>query len=257
MNNIVCASLLTDDYVDIAQSLANNGEYSKAMNYINKALAVEPQNNKLQELKNDLLKMTGQNVTNNVASGYFATNPNVLEAENLRSQRNYPKAIVAYRKVLKENPNFTPAYLGLAVSFYELKNYQEAKQNLDIYLNKEPQADIAYMLRAKTNMNLGEPQSALRDIKSAQVYSNNLEYLLTEAVILAEQGKYSQAKDILENISDEIQIYTVFRYLGLCYYKLGNYKDAVLNFDRAIILFDDDKSILPMYNDAKRKCNEG
>lgn len=218
----VQASALTDDYIDIAASYVKDGKYSQALSYINKALAVEPQNFQLIEMKNDLLKVMGQNV------------------------------IVSQRPMTTGDE----IYLQNAIDCYNKKNFQGAKNNLDTYLNKQPKSDFAFMLRAKTNLNLGEPQSALRDIKSAEAIYSNSEYLLTEAIILTEIGKYEQAKKILTKISDNIQTYLVFKYLGICDYKLGDYKNAVMNFDRAIILFEDDKTILPMYNDAKRKNNE-
>lgn len=218
----VQASALTDDYVDIAASYAGEGKYSEALGYINKALNIEPQNFKLNEMKNDLLKVTGQNV------------------------------IISSRPMTTGDETF----LQNAIDCYGRKNFQGAKNNLDTYLNRHPKSDYAFMLRAKTNLNLGEPQSALRDIKSAEAIYSNPEYLLTEAIILSEVGKYEQAKKILTNLSENIQTYLVFKHLGICDYKLGNYKDAVLNFDRAIILFEDDKTILPMYNNAKRMSNE-
>ncbi len=216
------ASALTDDYVDIAASYVKDGKYSQALGYINKALAVEPQNFQLIEMKNDLLKVMGQNV------------------------------IVSQRPMTTGNE----IYLQNAIDCYNKKNFQGAKNNLDTYLNKQPKSDFAFMLRAKTNLNLGEPQSALRDIKSAESIYSNPEYLLTEAIILAEIGKYEPAKKILTKLSENIQTYLVFKYLGICDYKLGDYKNAVMNFDRAIILFEDDKTILPMYNSAKRMNNE-
>ena len=216
------AGALTDDYVDIAASYVKDGKYSQALGYINKALNIEPQNFQLIEMKNDLLKVMGQNV------------------------------IVSQRPMTTGNETF----LQNAIDCYNKKNFQGAKNNLDTYLNKMPKSDFGFMLRAKTNLNLGEPQSALRDIKSAEAIYSNPEYLLTEAIILTEIGKYEQAKKILTKLSENIQTYLVFKYLGVCDYKLGDYKNAVLNFDRAIILFEDDKTILPMYNDAKRKNNE-
>lgn len=216
------ASVLTDDYVDIAASYVKEGKYSQALGYINKALGVEPQNLQLLDMKNDLLKAMGQ------------------------------AAISSQRPAATGNE----PHLQAAVSNYERKNFQQAKNNLDTYLTKNPKSDFAFLLRAKTNLNLGEPQSALRDIKSAQAIYSNPEYLLTEAIILTEMGKYDQARKILTKISENIQTYMVFKYLGTCDYKLGDYKNAVMNFDRAILLFEDDKTILPMYNEAKRRYNE-
>ena len=57
---IAHAGALTEDYIDIASSYAKDGKYSQALGYINKALALEPQNSRLLEMKNDLSKIMGQ-----------------------------------------------------------------------------------------------------------------------------------------------------------------------------------------------------
>lgn len=251
---VVQASALTEDYIDIATSYVKEGKYIQALTYVNKALTIEGQNPVLLDMRNDLIRATGGSVY--TENNSFKVPVLFIEAEKFKSQKDYSRAVVFYHKVISENPSFSPAYLGLAVVNYEMKNFFEAKNNLNIYINNEPKSDFAYMLRAKTNLNLGEGQSALRDIKSADAIFSNPEYKLTEAIILTELGKYTQAKDILIQLSDELQIYIVFKYLGICDFKLGDYKNAVLNFDRAIILFEDDKTILPMYNEAKRRSNE-
>jgi len=247
----VFAGALTEDYIDIASELAQEGKYSQAMSYVNKALSVEPNNRRLIDMQNDLMLVMGQKTV--ISTNYTNGNETFLEAENLRFARDYSKAILLYKKNIQQNPNFAPNYLGLALANYEMKNFQEAKNNLDIYLNKEPKSDFAFMVRAKTNMNLGETQSALRDIKSADALFSNPEYKLNEAIILSEMGKYQQARDILNPLSENLHTFLIFKYLGICDYKLGDYKSAVLNFDRALILFEDDKTILPMYNEAKRR----
>ena len=251
---IAHAGALTEDYIDIASSYAKDGKYSQALGYINKALAIEPQNSRLLEMKNDLSKIMGQ-PSINFPSQASSSDVNYIEAENARIAKDYNKAISFYKKGISENPQFVPNYLGLAITYYEMKNFQDAKYNLDYYLTKEVNSDFALMLRAKTNMNLNNTQYALADIKAAGAINTNIEYKLTEGIILTEMGRYKEAREILNKVSLEIHTYIVFKYLGTCDYKLGDYKNAVLNFERAILLFEDDKTILPMYNDAKRRSN--
>ena len=256
---IVCgvcnASAFTEDYVDIAGSFVAEGKYSQALNYINKALMFENNNIQLREMKNDLTKiLSGGNVGE---VSIFERDFAFQQAEKFRLEKDFVKASMYYKKGIKENPEFASNYLGLAIVCYELKNFQEAKNNLNIYLAKEPRSDFGFMLRAKTNLSLGETPSALRDIKSADVLFSNSEYKLLEGIILTEMGKYSQARDILNKLSEELQLYSIYKYLGICEFRLGNYKSSVMNFERAIILFEDDKSILPLYNEAKRMSNEG
>lgn len=211
-------SALTDDYVDIASSLVQDGKYSQALNYINKAIEIDSTDKNLLDKRNSLYKLMGRSdLANSSKIAGIADNDLIYAVEN-----------------------------------YNAGRFKEAKVNLDNYLTKMPKSDFAYMLRAKTNMNLDESQSALRDIKSAQTISNNPEYRLVEALILYNNGKYAQSRDILDELSNDIQIYNVYKYLGLNNFKLGDYKAAVQNFDKAILLYDEDKTLMQTYNEAKR-----
>ena len=130
------AHALSEDYIDIASSYAQDGKYSQALGYINKALAIEPQNSRLLEMKNDLSKIMGQTAINFPSQSSLA-DVNYIEAENARIAKDYNKAISFYKKGISENPQFAPNYLGLAITYYEMKNFQDAKYNLDYYLTKE------------------------------------------------------------------------------------------------------------------------
>lgn len=216
--NFTLGSVLTDDYMDIASSYVQQGKYLQALNYINKALDIDSTDKKLSDMRTDLYKLLGRDDA-------------IFEFNNSQ---------------IGENP------LELAVLCYEQGKLREAKELLNRYLEQFPKSDFAYMLRAKINSQIDEMPSALRDIKSAQAISNNYEYELVEALILYNSGKFSQSRDILSKLADNIQIYNVYKYLGLCNFKLGDYRAAVESFDKAILLFDDDKTIMQTYNEAKR-----
>lgn len=79
----VHAGVLTEDYIDIASSYVKDGKYSQALGYINKALALEGQNSRLLEMKNDLSKIMGQ-PSINFPSQSSSTDENYIQAENYR-----------------------------------------------------------------------------------------------------------------------------------------------------------------------------
>lgn len=218
--NLSFCSDLTDDYIDIAASLVQDGKYSQALSYINKAIEIE-NTPKLYNMRNDLYKILGR------------------DDINLTFENQIPD-------------DHSSNYLKMAIACYDRGNFHEAKNNLNKYIELMPKSDFAYMLRAKTNMNIDETPSALRDIKSAQTISDNYEYRIVEAIILYKSEKFAQSRDILNELSNDVQVFNVYKYLGLNNFKLGNYKEAVANFDIALLLSDEDKTIMQTYNEAKR-----
>ena len=50
---------------------------------------------------------------------------------------------------------------------------------------------------------------------------------------------------------DKIQTSEVYKYLGMCDYAQNDYVNALMNFDKAIILSDEDKELISTYNDIK------
>ena len=68
--------------------------------------------------------------------------------------------------------------------------------------------------------------------------------------------RYQQAKDKLEKLTSDIQTAEIYKYIGLCYYGLGNYNEALNNLDKSILLFDDDKTVNSKYNEIKAKIGK-
>ena len=51
------ANEVVEDYLDIATSYADSGNYASAMDYLNKILSIEPSNKEVAGLKNSLMQM--------------------------------------------------------------------------------------------------------------------------------------------------------------------------------------------------------
>ena len=91
---------------------------------------------------------------------------------------------------------------------------------------------------------------------TAIALENSLDYRLLEGKILYNMKRYSQAKEKLEKLTDEIQTAEVYKYLGLCNAELGNYNEAIDSLDKSIILFDDDKLVNTKYNEIKSRIEK-
>lgn len=272
----VCANELTEDYFDIATNYCVYGKYTEALDYVNKILQAEPANSEAKELKNTLLRIMNPNVDSyltttdknlNQAFSYkkagnrqgFVSKlesmndfwSNYFLAEYYRENKNPQNAITYYKKAAELKPNYSQSYLGLGKCYIETKNYTEAKDILTKYLEYNKNSDIAFALRAEANMNLNYLADAEDDIKKALNIEQNISYLLTDAKIYYYKGNYEEARIKFNMLSRMVQTAEVYKYIGLCDYAQKDYKNAMLNLNKAIILSDDDKNLISAYNNIK------
>ena len=273
----VCANELTEDYLDIATNYVTFGQYNDAQNYIDKIIQIEPSDKDIKELKNTLLRIHNPSINsyltttnNSLKNAFLAKNDgnrngelyilnsqpndfwaNYFLAEYYRDNNEPQKSIMYYKKAIDLKPNYSQSYLGLARAYIDTKDFQSAIDNLDKYISYNKNSDIAYAMRAEAKMNLNYILEAQDDIKTALNIEENISYLLLQAKILYHKGDYEEAKIMLNLLSRNVQTSEVYKYMGLCDYAQNDYKNAMINLDKAIILSDEDKNIISIYNNLK------
>lgn len=273
----VSANELTEDYLDIATNYCTYGKYEDAIVYINKILQIEPNNTEAKELKNTLLRiqnpeiqsyLTSVNQTLSKAFSFKKSGDRKKQLDTLSSMPNdfwanyflaeyyrendLDKSIFYYQKAIELKPNYSQSYLGLGKAYLDNKQFQNAADALNKYLTYNKNSDIAYALRADCYMNMNYLSDAYEDIKKALKIEENISYLLIEAKILYYKGDYDDAREKLNILSRNVQTSEVYKLIGLCDYAQKDYKNALLNLDKAIILSDDDKTLNSTYNDIKQ-----
>lgn len=279
--SFVYSNEMTEDYFDIATNYCIEGNYSEALSYLDKILLIEPNNKTVLDLKNGLqqiikgknfsfiipksnavkqsieMKKIGnkQGELTSLTSGndYWAY---YFLGQFYKQNKDYNQAISYLIKSVNAKPSFNQCYLEIAVCYFELGNFQQAVTYLNQYLKVNQQDDFAYALRARAYANLNNNDSALSDILTAIALENSLDYRLLEGKILYNMKRYSQAKEKLEKLTDEVQTAEVYKYLGLCNAELGNYNEAIDSLDKSIILFDDDKLVNTKYNEIKSRIEK-
>ncbi len=275
------ANEMTEDYFDIATNYCIDGNYSEALNYLDKILLVEPENKTVADLKNGLRQIIqGKNTSfilpksnavkqavNYKKSGNKQGELTALTAANdywayyflaqyYRQNKDYNQAINYFVKSVNAKPSFNQCYLEIAVCYFELGNFQQAVTYLNQYLKINPQDDFAYALKARCEANLDNNDDALSDILTAIALENSVDNRFLEGKILYNMKRYQQAKDKLEKLTSDIQTAEIYKYIGLCYDGLGNYNEALNNLDKSILLFDDDKTVNSKYNEIKAKIGK-
>ena len=278
---MVCANEITEDYTDIATNYCIYGKYNDALNYVDKILQIEPYNNDVKELKNTLLRVMNPNIQSYLSS----TNQNLNQAflskrngdregfvnalsgqndywssyflaEYYRENNNLQNALEYYKKAIELKPNHSQSYLGLGITYAGLQEYQNAIDAYTKYLTYNRDSDAAYALRAAVNLNMNYISDAESDIKKALSIEENVSYLLLEAKILYYKGNYDLARQKFTMLSRMVQTSEVFKFLGLCDYAQGDYTNAMINLDKAIILSDEDKTLISTYNNIKSILNK-
>lgn len=282
---LICSSTyaneLTEDYFDIATNYCIEGNYVDAAAYLDKILLIEPGNKNVADLRNGLMQIIqGQNTSfilpksnavkqavNAKKAGNKQGELTALAAGNdywayyflgnfHKNNRDYNQAVSYYIKSVNAKPSFTQCYLEIAVCYFEVGNFQQAVTYLNQYLKINQQDDFAYALRARAQANLNNNDAALSDILTAMALENSIDYRFLEGKILYNMKRYQQAKEKLEKLTDEIQTAEIYKFIGLCEAEMGNYTQAIINLDKSILLFEDDKTVNTKYNEIKARIEK-
>ena len=280
LGSSVMASEITDDYMDIAKNYCALGHYKNAIIYLDKILQVEPSNKQAQTLKHGLeTVISGKNRNSYITAadkplmqaadyklaGNLQGELNTLKAESDKgshwasyflgeyylSNNNPSMAVSYYNKAFKQNANFIQCCLKIAECFAAMDRYADAIDFLNQYLIINNEDDYAYALRAKINLKQGLASDAENDIITAAALNDDITYKYLYGKILYERNNYRESKKILDELSGEIKTSEIYKYIGLCDYGLGDYNNALLNLDKAIILSDDDIELKNKYNEIK------
>ncbi len=277
----VFANEIIEDYLDIATSYAVSGNYASAMDYLDKILSLEPANKDIASLKNTLKNMQNgtmpspmavenKNISqaqnaklagNKTAEGQYLTQAansggywaNMFAGDFYRKSKQYSKAIQYYQNALNATTQFSTPLLYLGICYYEMKNYNEAFPILTRFIAYNQQESYAYAMRARVLTELGRYNDAETDIITALALEESIEYRYLEGLILFKRGNYKKAQTTLEKIANEIQTSDIYKFLGLSYYATGDLNNALINFDKAILLSNDDKELQAKYNEIKAK----
>lgn len=153
-----------------------------------------------------------------------------------RGEGKYPQAIESYKEVVKINQKFPQVYLKLAICFFETEEFNYTIMAVNQYLEFYPDSDFAFLLAAKANLALCNYENAKLYIQKAIEINKCSEYQFELAKINYYFGDYSNAIDILQNLSEKNNSAEIHNYIGLSNYKLKNINAAIADFNKAIDL---------------------
>ena len=250
------------------------------MEYLDKILTINPNNKQVLDLKKGLNHVIVQDKKSYVTS----VNPMVKQAQEYkrngdekmelgtlleaaksensylayyylgnfyRSKRDYLKALDAYNAAVSARSDFAQAYLASAVLLYDIGKYDSVINPIDKYLTFNPQDDLAYAVKSRAEFELGMINESENDNNTAISLNNSPEYKFDRAKILYKLGRYDESKKLFSSLLSDIQTSKIYEYMSLCDYALKNYRSALMNLDKAIILSNDDVYLENKYNEIK------
>lgn len=276
----VFADDIEEDYLDIAANYCVIGDYNSAMVYLDKLLEINPDNKSVQDLKKGLSHVIAQDKKTFITS----VNPSIKQAQEYkragdekmelttllsaaqsdnaylayyyignfyRDKNNYQRALDAYNSALSARPDFAQAYLASAITLFDVGRYEAVINPVDKYLTFDANDDLAYAIKSRAEFELGMLEEARADNDKAIEINNCPEYQFDRAKILYKSEDYQGAKNIFTELLPDIQTSKIYEYIGYCDLAMKDYRSALLNIDKAIILSDDDEYLESKYNEIK------
>lgn len=182
-------------------------------------------------------------------------NPNdkrtYLELGNCELEnKKWDKAIKYFDTALVYDDEYFEAYLGLAVAYIESGNLQKgllALRNAGALNSKSDEISFYLAKMCILDNRFDEAKEYLEDAVSK---ADNAEYYLELGKIYYGKNDYTKASEMfLKSQSLDVRLkYSaqIYNYLGLCYYRTKDLKNALVNLQKAVD--EDSDNVIYMYN---------
>ena len=228
-------------YVD-AMMLNDLNEREEALRKLNNALELDPTFAMAYSLKGDILQ--GMEAYEDSANAYeqatvhdpFSFKDFFNLGKVCRIIQQWARAAKAYVSACQLDPQHYQAHLGAAVSYYELKDYD----NSQTYAQKAKELDPA---AADPELLLGDVFEAKKDhVQAINAYrralelkGNDAEIMISLARAYLRAGRYSSAKELLADvIAADPTNSLAHQYLGFAQLRLKELDEAVESYQMAV-----------------------
>ena len=161
---------------------------------------------------------------------------------------DYEKALEAYKKALELNPEYVYAYNGCGNAYQALGEYEKAVSDYDRALELDPESVYAYNGRGNAYKALGEYEKAVSDYDRAlELDPEHVNAYNGRGNTYKALGEYEKAmSDYDRALELDPEYVNAYNGRGNTYKALGEYEKAVSDYDKALGL--DPKYVTGYYN---------
>ncbi len=173
-------------------------------------------------------------------------------ADEALETRDYVRALRYYRDAVQNEPYNQRILINLGFCYARTNNYTEAKRCFETALQVEPDNRVAKQNLSRINTVRQKKQRGTGRIAS-RIPPEELVFIryMQWGSELIKKGNYYSALQFFREASgihpDFVEPY---KRIGYCFAKLHNYKEAVLAFEDALLIFPDD----PVALDCLDRC---
>jgi tetratricopeptide (TPR) repeat protein len=199
-------------------------DYHKGFRDLNKAIELDPEWEECYTQRNLYYFFYINSFGDPDSQAVYESYPSV-DATNLYFQKKYDEAIDRINKAIEIDPQEAYAYSLRGSIYFSAKKYQQAFQDSRKAIELNPNASDALFLSGQIHYHLGNYYQAIKDYRKCIDIGKSMIifYLLGQPI--------------------ETQNSINFFYLGRCYHKLKDYKEAIKAYSTSIELY-------PTYADA-------
>ncbi len=188
--------------------------------------------NSLQSHSNYFKELDELNQANYINRTIYLSNEYIIQTDNSEINSLFSD-IDRYTSLISQNRQRPVDYLGRALVYLTLKNYEAALTDLDNAISKHEQFTVAYMARAYTRHAL-----IIAQAKTSQIESSNSTTTDPEQNILKRRQQQAAYIDILADYDNALRINPRLIYAwynkAYIYYELQDYTSAINCYTQAI-----------------------
>ncbi|MBN1167131.1 MAG: tetratricopeptide repeat protein [Methanospirillaceae archaeon] len=175
-------------------------------------------------------------------------------ADEALENRDYIRALRYYRDAVQNEPYNQRILINLGFCYARTNNYTEAKRCFETALQVEPDNRVAKQNLSRINTvrqkkRKGTGRIAPRIPPEELVF---IRYMQWGSELIKKGNYYSALQFFREASGIHPDFVEPYKRIGYCFAKLHNYKEAVLAFEDALLIFPDD----PVALDCLERCKD-
>lgn len=243
-------------YINLGIVLDEMGRYSESISAFERAIEINPKNDKAYYNLGVAAKHAGlgtKAVENFRKASYLNPNSNLAKqalGDYLSENGFYKQAITEYQQGLDIDPKDDKLRIKLATALEKAGNADASEAELKKVLNnsqngatiKEAHKNLA-LLYGKSNDSNKTSKAKEEAFRASHIDPNDMESRLVLAKVLLDSGSLldrekaiDELQVIVRSTAKQNVIAKAYNYLGICYFKNGEYTRAIREFQNAVDL---------------------